>query len=373
MNTGLNGQWLGSFGGTTPGQLVLNVDELESSYEAVAFLFNRDPALPATAAEFSIPTKSRAFEVSTRVILALDPKNLEVIPLEQIQQRFGSFSKHADIKGKLESDILDLTWNTDIGITGNCTLDRSKAGEASEIQAEQMDWDDYKDFVAGMRAERPIFRGQKEPLRLRTSYHRLGRAEMTRFVNGDLPLLYRKLSARTRHIFNIKDPDENGSFLNLVQHHGYPTPLLDWTYSPYVAAFFAYRGTSNRMADSDDGDRKVRIFIFDAEKWNRTFEVCMKLIFPKLHITIAEFTAIENERLIPQQAVTMVTNIDDIETYIRKREKDSGETFLRAVDLPLSERRKVMRELNYMGITAGSMFPGLDGACEDLKERNFDF
>jgi hypothetical protein len=24
---------------------------------------------------------------------------------------------------------------------------------------------------------------------------------------------------------------------------------------------------------------------------------------------------------------------------------------------------------NYMGITAGSLFPGLDGACEELKER----
>jgi hypothetical protein len=26
----------------------------------------------------------------------------------------------------------------------------------------------------------------------------------------------------------------------------------------------------------------------------------------------------------------------------------------------------------YMGITAGSLFPGLDGACEELTQRNFD-
>jgi hypothetical protein len=31
-----------------------------------------------------------------------------------------------------------------------------------------------------------------------------------------------------------------------------------------------------------------------------------------------------------------------------------------------------MRELGYMGITAGSLFPGIDGACEELRERNFD-
>jgi len=32
----------------------------------------------------------------------------------------------------------------------------------------------------------------------------------------------------------------------------------------------------------------------------------------------------------------------------------------------------VIRELGYMGITAGAMFPGLDGACEELRERNSD-
>jgi hypothetical protein len=43
-----------------------------------------------------------------------------------------------------------------------------------------------------------------------------------------------------------------------------------------------------------------------------------------------------------------------------------------AIDLPVSERKKVIQELGYMGITAGSLFPGLDGACEELRERNFE-
>jgi hypothetical protein len=40
-------------------------------------------------------------------------------------------------------------------------------------------------------------------------------------------------------------------------------------------------------------------------------------------------------------------------------------------DLPASERATVMAELELMGINAGSLFPGLDGACEQLKERFF--
>jgi len=45
--------------------------------------------------------------------------------------------------------------------------------------------------------------------------------------------------------------------------------------------------------------------------------------------------------------------------------------FLQIIDLPLKERPLVMKELGGMGITAGSLFPGLDGTCEELRERPF--
>jgi hypothetical protein len=84
-----------------------------------------------------------------------------------------------------------------------------------------------------------------------------------------------------------------------------------------------------------------------------------------------EFIAIDNERLTPQQSISSVTNVDDIETYIRSKESPEHQ-FLRAVDLPVGQRPEIMKELSVMGITAGSLFPGLDGACEELRERFFD-
>ncbi len=260
---------------------------------------------------------------------------------------------------------------TDTGFSGECLLPRSKADKASEISPMRKSWEDYKEYVAAIEGRRYLFRGQNKPWRLRTSFHRKGRADLIRFYREDLPILHRQLSARTKHVFNLKIPEENGAFVNLVQHHGYPTPLLDWTYSPYVAAFFAYRGISNADAAGAGASDKVRILMLDHELWKADWLQAPLLTAPFQHVSIFEFMAIENERVIPQQSASIITSVDDIEGYIKAKESDT-KRYLRAIDLPKSDRKRVMRELAYMGITAGSLFPGLDGGCEELAERNFD-
>ena len=77
--------------------------------------------------------------------------------------------------------------------------------------------------------------------------------------------------------------------------------------------------------------------------------------------------------MVPQQALSSFTTVDDIETYIRSKEEISGKLYLEVIDLPLRERDHVIRELRLMGITQGSLFPGLDGACEELRGRFFGF
>jgi FRG domain len=110
-------------------------------------------------------------------------------------------------------------------------------------------------------------------------------------------------------VFNLRNPEENGAFLNLVQHLGYPTPLLDWTYSPYVAAFFAYR----KSRGESDPNKRVRILVLD-QRWRTEIQQLMfaERAFP--HFSIGEFMAIENEPSVPQESVSAITNVDDIET-----------------------------------------------------------
>lgn len=370
----MNGQWIGSFAGSTGGKIIVNIDERELDYQGVAYLIPNDVTYPSTAAYFKTTNKDADFKLRTHSIQPIDPTSGFIAPWESLKHRYPKivgFSQYVDVTGSCKNDSLTLSWVSDIGGIGNSVLPRSGAKMPSELTAVGKNWGTYKEYVSGLKARRFLFRGQNGPWRLRTSFHRTGRADLNRFLQEDIPILHKHLSARTKHAFNLQIPDENGAFFNLVQHHGYPTPLLDWTYSPYVAAFFAYRGISNEKADTADADDKVRIHVLDQAQWKTDWDQILQLVLPGLYFSIGEFMAMENERMIPQQAASTVTNVDDIEQYIRSKESETKK-YLSAIDLPVCQRRQVIRDLCYMGITAGSLFPGLDGACEELKERNFE-
>ena len=369
----MNGQWLGEYSGTSKGRIILNVDALSSHFEGVAFLHS-DNVVPSVAVGFRTQNKDRTFRCRTDWIHPIDRNSGIIRPWEDIKGQYPDnviVSTYADVEGMWNEEEIMLSWTSEIGNTGSCVLPRTKADTPSSLVPSRKDWDEYKTYVSTLEGRRNLFRGQNKPWRLRTSFHRSGRADLMRFMREDVQTLHKHLSARTKHVFNLDNPNENGAFYNLIQHHGYPTPLLDWTYSPYVAAFFAYRGISQEDARRASTSDKVRILVFDQERWRKDLSQVYQLISAQLHLSIGEYLAIENERMIPQQAASTLTNIDDIETYIQSRET-TGDAYLTAIDLPARERKKVICESGYMGITAGAMFPGLDGACEELKERNFD-
>ena len=79
----------------------------------------------------------------------------------------------------------------------------------------------------------------------------------------------------------------------------------------------------------------------------------------------------ENERAIPQQSVLSATNVDDIEWYITTHQQQTNNEYLVAFDIPKTERADVMNDLRLMGITAGSLFPSIDGVCREIKARMF--
>lgn len=364
------GQWIGTYEGSVNGNLMVNIDAVGDHYEAVAYINPSTKSIPASVAYLSTKNK-RLKQVATAYIDPVDPRTGFQCRWDEIKDLYGPDVVHSDeanvvirkMNGKLHIEAV-----SNIGVTLRSTLAKPSAKQGSRITGMDMSWSDFKSYVTSISRSRYLFRGQKEPWRLQTSFHRRGRYRLNQFTLKDVKQLHQRLSAITSHYFDLSVPDQNGAFFNLLQHHGYPTPLLDWSYSPYVAAFFAFRDWPIKY----NGGGTARIYLFDNDAWQKRFPQIQNLDPPFPHLSVMEFIAINNTRLVPQQAVTTVTNIDDIEAYVLDREAETGIKYLQAIDIPARDREEAMRDLRFMGITAGSMFPSIDGVCEELRECNFE-
>jgi len=366
----MKGQWIGIYKGNVEGKLMINVDEIDGHYEAVVYANPFDQNIPSTVAYIVTKNKNKK-QKAIAYMDPVDPRNGQQCKWNEIKNIFPEGIEHSDeaevslsvVKGKLHVNAI-----TNIGVELKSVLSKPAESNESKIIGREMSWKQFKAHISKISKSKYLFRGQKKPWRLRTSFHRRGRYRINKFIENDVKILHQRLSAITSHYFDLTVPDQNGAFFNLLQHHGYPTPLLDWSFSPYVAAFFAFRDLPIKY----DDDGNVRIYIFDNEAWQKRYPQIQSIDPPFPHLSVMSFIAINNPRLVPQQAVTTVTNIEDIEAYLIEREKGSTNKYLIAIDIPAKEREKAMQDLKFMGITAGSMFPSIDGVCEELRENNFD-
>jgi hypothetical protein len=66
----------------------------------------------------------------------------------------------------------------------------------------------------------------------------------------------------------------------------------------------------------------------------------------------------------------MVTNLADVESFIRFAEKTVlGTQVLFAADVPVSCAAEALQDLSFMRLTAATMFPGLDGVTRMMKHE----
>lgn len=96
------------------------------------------------------------------------------------------------------------------------------------------------DPVTGRRRDPAVFRGAPDAdANLLTSLDRLGGDRL--HAKGDLETHILRNFIRYSRPHLQREPENDWEHLVSAQHHGAPTRLLDWTYSPLVAAFFAMR------------------------------------------------------------------------------------------------------------------------------------
>ena len=97
----------------------------------------------------------------------------------------------------------------------------------------------------------PLFRGQADSRwPLRTTLERFtANPKSIAEYHRVLSIVSRAVKSHTGTAWPIVDgevderhhgPPPAYEFMIYLRHHGFPSPLLDWSQSPYVAAFFAF-------------------------------------------------------------------------------------------------------------------------------------
>jgi len=180
--------------------------------------------------------------------------------------------------------------------------------------------------------------------------------------------------------------------LSLMQHYGCPTRLLDFTYSPYIAAFFAVEN----MSIGKEGKREAFVVCFnhkwmiDAAKKNiadsnlfkkrfydnmRSDKSFRPLYMKKKRSFIVSETPFQlHRRLSIQRGVFMIQG--DITKTMRENielmdgwQNESNVLIYKLKINTGRELKKVYGDLRLMNITHESLFPGLDGFAKSLKQN----
>jgi hypothetical protein len=245
-------------------------------------------------------------------------------------------------------------------------------------------WKDFQEIVAGPGYMNWAFRGQSNaewPLfsslsRYLQDYgiHRDAWAEQEDRIG--------RIFRRKAHLFLEHVPLEGDAFqwLALMQHHGAPTRLLDFTWSPFVAAFFALeRATKDAAVWA----------IFIPTLWKPTH----KISFPREEeplgpeqLSLRVPTAYEqfylgnevpfvssgepmvmNKRLIAQSGTFIIPGVlDQPVEQILANYPDGERTVAKFVLRTGTLRNDAMRSLYNMNLTNATLFPDLDGLARSM-------
>jgi len=245
-------------------------------------------------------------------------------------------------------------------------------------------WSDYKRFVDNL-SENWVYRGQANAdWALENAIERTDFIKLYKGVEVDFLAEFQR-GARN-YLNRDETPEHLIEWLALMQHHGAPTRLLDFTKSPFIAAYFAFEHCSqesgNRVAiwamnikclKQAAIERLQEIFstelkssgnLINESLFEKIFyQNSCSLIFP-----VEPFRM--NRRYSLQQSIFVSTG-NSYEPFMKQLAflKDAIKKAVLKIEIPVALQKEVLRDLQRMNLHRASLFPDLDGYAASLRLR----